>query len=110
MATLTGYLKDNEGVYIVKDPAANLDYSIDWSDWLPSGSTITASSWTLEDVAGDTTPLSGSGAQIISSNKTVITISGGTSGYIYKVYNQITTSGGLIEKRYFRIKVQSRSL
>lgn len=109
MATLTGYLRDNDGIYIVKDPSANLDYSIDWGDWLPAGSTISTSSWTLEDVAGDTTALSGSGAQIIG-NKTVLTINGGTSGYIYKVYNTITTSGGLTERRYFRIKVEARSL
>lgn len=110
MATLTGYLKDNEGLYIVKDPSANLDYSIDWSDWLPAGSTVSTSSWTLEDVTGDTTPLTGSGAQIIGNDKTVITINGGTTGYIYKIYNTITTSGGLTERRYFRIKVEARSL
>ena len=37
-------------------------------------------------------------------------IGGGSAGSIYKIYNSITTSGGSIERRYFRLRVKERSL
>ena len=33
-----------------QDPSAVLDYTIDWSQWLPSGDTITAATWTAESL------------------------------------------------------------
>lgn len=109
MATLTGFLKDNDGVYINKDEDAVLTYSLDWSDWLPSGSTITANSFTVETLAGDTDALT-KVSQSNTNTVTTVKLSGGTAGKIYKVYNTITITGSLIERRYFRIKVQARSL
>lgn len=109
MATLTGFEKDNEGAYIEKDPTAELTYTVDWSSWLPSGQTITTSSWTLETISGDASPLVNE-AQVNTTTTATISISGGTTGKIYKVYNSITTGSGLIERRYFRISVKLRSL
>ena len=109
MATLTGFLKDNEGVYINKDEDAVLTYSLDWTDWLPTGSTISANSFTVETITGDTDALT----KVSQSNTTTVTtvkLSGGTAGKIYKVYNTVTITGSLIERRYFRVKVQARSL
>lgn len=109
MATLTGFLKDNEGIFINKDEDAVLTYSLDWSDWLPANTVITANLFTVESIAGDTDAL----VKVSQSNSDTITtikVSGGTSGKIYKVYNTITITGSLIERRYFRIKVQARSL
>lgn len=109
MATLTGFLKDNEGLYIMKDEDAVLTYSLDWSDWLPSGSVITSNSFSVETITGDTDPLTKS-SQSNSDTVTTIKVSGGTSGKIYKVYNTITITGSLTERRYFRVKVTARSL
>jgi hypothetical protein len=109
MATLTGFLRDNEGIYITKDLDAILTYSLDWSDWLQNGETITSNLFTVESISGDAYPLT----KVSQSNtNTVCTvkISGGTAGKIYKVFDTITTSGGLTERRYFRIKVETRSL
>ena len=89
MATLTGFLKDNEGLYIMKDEDAVLTYSLDWSDWLPTGTVITSNSFTVETLAGDTDALVKS-SQSNTDTVTTIKISGGTSGKIYKVYNTIT--------------------
>lgn len=33
----------------LKDPQAVLDYTVDWESWLPSGDTITDSTWTADD-------------------------------------------------------------
>ena len=109
MATLTGFLRDNDGVYIVKDTEAILTYSIDWSDWLTNGETISSNSFTVETISGDADPL----IKVSQSNTTTVCtvkVSGGTSGKLYKIFNQITTSGSLTERRHFRIKVETRSL
>lgn len=109
MATITGFLADNEGTYIDKDPTADLVYTVDWSQWLPQGQTISTSAWTLETITGDTTPLVNEGTSN-TTTKASIEISGGTTGKIYKVYNSITTSAGYNDRRYFRIKVRTRTL
>jgi hypothetical protein len=109
MATITGFQQDVEGAYVLKDPNAELTYTVDWSDWLPGASTISTSSWSLETITGDTAPLVNEAAT--NANTTAsITISGGAVNKVYSVYNTITTSGGLVDRRYFRIKVRARSL
>jgi len=109
MATVTGFYKDNEGTLIDKDPEAQLDYLISWSDWLPSGDTISTSSWSIEAITGDGDPLT-SASDANTDSTTTINLSGGTSGNIYKVYNTITTNGGLTDRRYFRVKIKARSI
>lgn len=109
MATITGFLKDNEGIYIPKDTEAVLTYSLDWTDWLSNGETISSSLFTVETITGDGDALT-KDTQSSTDYVTTIKVSGGTAGNIYKIYNTITTSGGLTERRYFRIKVESRSL
>lgn len=109
MATITGFYKDNEGSVIDKDPEATLSYQIDWSDWLPSGDEISTSSWTVETIADDSDNLTTTGNTNTTTNSTV-TLSGGTSGNIYKVYNTIVTLNSLTERRYFRVKIKDRTL
>jgi hypothetical protein len=109
MATITGFYKDNEGTLIDKDPESALDYLISWSEWLPSGDTISTSSWSIEAITGDTDALVTT-SNTRSDTATTVKISGGTSGNIYKVYNTITTSGGITDRRYFRVKVKARSI
>jgi hypothetical protein len=109
MATLTGFLQDNEGTYIEKDVEAVLDYTIDWSPWLPSGDVIATSNFAVEEIAGDTDALD---IESQSNNNTlaIVKLSNGSLGKIYRVYNQITTVAGLTDRRYFRIKVKNRTV
>lgn len=109
MATVTGFLKDNEGIYIPKDTEAVLTYSLDWTDWLTNGETISSNLFTIETISGDQDPLTKS-TQSNTNYVTTVKLSGGTQGNIYRVYNTITTSGGLTERRYFRVRVETRSL
>lgn len=109
MATITGFLADNEGTYIDKDPTASLVYTLDWSQWLPSGQTISTSSWQLETITGDTSPLVNE-AHNHTTTTAQVEISGGTVGKQYKAYNTITTNSGYVERRYFRLKVKARSI
>lgn len=109
MSTITGFLKDNEGIYIPKDTEAVLTYSIDWTNWLTNSDTIVSSVYAVETITGDADPLLIT-AQSSTDTQTTVKLSGGSTGNIYKVYNTITTSGSQTERRYFRIRVETRSL
>ena len=82
----------------VKDPNAVLDYTFDWSDWLPTGDTI--SSYTVT-VATGLTKVSD------SSTTTAVTVwlSGGTVGAWYAVQCRIVTVGGRTDDRTAQIKI-----
>lgn len=107
MPSLTGFKQDNVGAYIEKDPYAVLDYTIDWTNWMPSGDTISGITVTAETISGDSSPLA-----VDSSSNTdyLVTayISAGTVGNIYNVEYKITTTNGLQDSRNFRIKVIER--
>lgn len=109
MATITGFYQDNTGYVIDKDPEARLDYQLNWAEWLPSGDTISTSTWTAETITGDTDNLNVAGSSN-TDNTATATINGGTEGNIYRLYNEITTTGGLTERRFFRVKVKARSI
>lgn len=105
----TGYLRDQQGIYILKDPEAQLVYVFDWSEWLPEGDTISTVNYTLQVRANDPTPLVRESQGVQSSTKTYVEISGGGAGKIYTVTAAVTTSDGEIDRRNFRIKVENRS-
>ena len=84
-----------------KDPDAELDYGFDWSDWLATGETITASAWTVPDGITEE-------SKAFSDTATEIWLSGGTAGTSYTLQNEITTSAGRIDERSFLIMVAER--
>lgn len=67
-----------------KDPGATLDYSVDWSEFLETGETITASTWTVP--SGLTTVTTSN-----TDTKATVWLSGGTLGQSYELVNRITT-------------------
>lgn len=107
--TRTGYQKDNTGVWIPKDNLAQLIYSMDWSEWLPTGDTITAVTYTVQARANDPAPVVKGSNGIQSGYITYVTLSGGQVGKIYTVTASITTSSGLVDRRNFRVKIEERS-
>lgn len=109
MATVSGFYRDNEGTLIDKDSEGTLSYALDWSQWLPSEDTIDTSSWTAETITGDTDNISITG-YTNDTTSTTVTLTGGTSGNLYKIYNTITTANGLTDRRYFRVLVKARSI
>lgn len=84
-----------------KDPDAKLDYAIDWSEWLASGETISASAWTIP------TGLTNE-SETFDDDSTKVWLSGGTDGETYTVANKITSSEGRIDERTFQIMVGHR--
>lgn len=85
---------------IIKDPAATLDYQMDWSEWLGED-TITASSWTVPPELVQVT-------HTHTDTAAVVWVSGGAAGSSYNLVNQITTAGGRIDERTLLLAVLER--
>ncbi|WP_406730879.1 hypothetical protein [Streptomyces sp. NBC_01794] len=87
----------------IKDPAARLDYTWDWSAWLDE-ITDTISSATVTVPAG----LTAVGAPDVTTTAVTQRISGGTVDEAYTVVCQITTAGGLIDERSIHLTISNR--
>jgi hypothetical protein len=105
----TGYLRDAQGIYILKDPLAQLIYTFDWSEWLPEGDSVTAVEYILQVRANDPEPLVRESQGVQSGIKTYVELSGGQVGKVYTVTAEVTTTNGSIDRRNFRVKVENRS-
>lgn len=106
--TQNGFKRDIAGSWITKDPAATLVYTLDWSEWLPTGATITASTVTVSTITGDAAPLTRVSNGISGGDKTYAELSGGTAGNLYTVTTTVTTSDGEIDRRRYRVRVELR--
>ena len=85
----------------IKDPAATLDFTWDWSKWLADGETITAHPITVP--AGLTL-----GAVTQAAGKVTAWLSGGVTGTAYRVTCRVTTSRGREDKRTITVAVRDR--
>ncbi len=108
---VTGYQRDQQGVYIEKDPGSELTYSMDWSDWLLANDEINSVSYSITSP----TPTDPNDMDILDSGVVVGTttyakIAKGVANKIYTINVTITTTGELTEERHFRIKVKHRSI
>lgn len=109
MSTITGYRQDTQGAWIAKDPEARLVYTMDWSEWLSTGQTVTAVSYSHNSRANDPDPLIINSQGIAAAGtKTYAEISGGSEGKTYAVTASITTDDGSLDRRSFKILVQKR--
>lgn len=84
-----------------KDPHADLDYTIDWSDWL-GADTISTSAWAV--ASGDVTLHDAA----IVGDLTQVWATGGTAGTIARVTNSIVTAAGREEERTLTFIIQER--
>jgi hypothetical protein len=107
MATLTGFKSDNTGTYIEKDTYSILDYTVDWTNWMPVGDTIASCTVVVQTISGDAAPLTTTSTVNTSYLVTAI-LSGGTAGKIYNVKYRIITNNNKRDARSIRIKVIER--
>ncbi|OIO56708.1 MAG: hypothetical protein COX57_04400 [Alphaproteobacteria bacterium CG_4_10_14_0_2_um_filter_63_37] len=93
-----------------KDPASLLDYSVDWSKWLADQGDILASSvFTIKGPAASPSALVSTQQHIdTATGRTLVWLSGGSSGEVYQVVNAITTAGGRRTERTFAVKIVDR--
>lgn len=85
----------------IQDPQAVLDWTIDWSDWLPAGDVIASHAVTVP--AGMTENSS-------ADTDTTVTawISGGTVDTSYEINYHITTTAGRQDDRTLTLRCQNR--
>ena len=79
-----------------KDPAETYPIAFDFSAVLPTGETISSSTWTATVVSGnDSSPSSILyGSPVITNGTVKQTVTGGNAGVTYQLKASITTSGG----------------
>jgi hypothetical protein len=89
----------------IKDPQADLDYTIDWSAWL-GADTIATSSWSVADGSG----LVAHDPSIdVSSQKATVWIRGGNSSTAaYAVTNHVKTVAGREDDRTIGFSVSQK--
>ncbi len=86
-----------------KDPSALLiPYGIDWTSAIPTGDTISLSTWSVTP-SGLTFPNSS-----INGAVTSVQVSGGTADVDYLVTNEITTNNGYRDQRTILIPCRER--
>lgn len=115
MANITGFEKNRDGIFIEKDPTANVAYTLDWSQYLPTNTIISSTTITIETITGDSSPLqhptdAATDVTIISDTKVRIRVEGGSDGNVYDIACQITTDGGDVDTRHFKVVVKERNL
>lgn len=86
-----------------KDPDAHLDYTIDWTAWLPDGDTI---------ATAQILPVEGLTISNVAHNDTAVTYwaSGGTVGHTYGITCRITTAHNpaRVEDRTDTMRIRQR--
>ena len=89
-----------------KDPAAAIDYTVDWSGgYLEPAETLASSGWQIAPVEAGGLVVD---SDVAGATATTATLSGGLAGHVYRVTNRVTTSAGRVDERSLMIRVQQR--
>ena len=90
---------------LLKDPAARLDYAVDWGADYLTDDVLIDSGWSVA-------PAEAGGVAVASDahDATIaqVTVSGGIAGRVYRLTNQVTTSCGRRDARSVTIRVEQR--
>lgn len=91
---------------LLKDPAAVLDYVVDWgADYLGDSDTLVDSSWTVDPDEQDGVAIVDSG---FDDHSSTVSAGGGTPGRIYRLFNRVTTQSGRVDERSVVLRVEKR--
>jgi hypothetical protein len=90
---------------LLKDPAAALDYAVDWGAEYLAGETLAQSSWqvTPQEVGGLALKASSTDGKTATA-----TVEGGVAGHVYQLTNHVTLSTGLADNRSIVLRVETR--
>jgi hypothetical protein len=93
----------------VKDPDADIDYTVDWGDgYLNESSpaeTITLSTW---HVAASGSPALTIDFETNTDTTATVWVSGGEVSKLYRIVNTITTTEGRTDERSIILRVENR--
>jgi hypothetical protein len=102
-----GFEETTSGLYITKDPAAQLIYTLDWTNWLEGGDVITSATWTVVARRNDPSAIVIESSNF-TSNLTYVELSGGQVSKTYVASVVIVTANLLTDSRKFKIDVKDR--
>jgi len=91
--------------FLLKDPAASLDYVVDWGAEYLDGDAIAASSWSVSPDEPGGASIAGSSFDLLVST---VQVAGGLPGKIYQITNHVTTASGREDSRSITLKVEKR--
>ena len=89
----------------LKDPAATIDYVVDWKTAYLAGQLITISEWRVDpqEPGGLTVVVAA-----ISDGRSVATMAGGHRGNVYRLTNRVTFGDGRSDERSLDVRVEDR--
>jgi hypothetical protein len=91
--------------YLLKDPDAALDYSIDWGAEYLGDDQLAQSDWSVApDEPGGVTIA----ASEFDASSSTVKAAGGVPGRIYRLVNQVALGSGRIDSRSIVLRVEKR--
>ena len=89
----------------LKDPAATLDYAVDWQAAYLAGQAITISEWhvTPDEPGGITVSVA-----VEAGGRSVVTLVGGRRGRAYRLTNRVIFNDGRSDERSLDVRVEDR--
>ena len=91
--------------FLLKDPDAVLDYSIDWGAEYLLGDILAESEWSVVPDEIDGVSIVGSDFDATTST---VKAGGGLPGRIYKLLNEVVLDTGRIDSRSIVLRVEKR--
>jgi len=91
--------------YLLKDPEAVLDYSVDWGAEYLAGDLLAESAWSVvpEEPGGLTVE-----AADFDATTTTVTAAGGIAGRLYRLVNAVVLQSGRADSRSVVLRVEGR--
>ena len=91
--------------FLLKDPAAVLDYTVDWGEDYLAGDALADSNWSVSPDEPGGAAIAGS---YFDSLIATVQVAGGLPGKIYRVTNQVTTASGREDSRSIILRMEKR--
>lgn len=91
--------------FLLKDPSAVLDYTVDWGAEYLSGDALADSSWSVSPDEPGGAAIAGSQFDLLLAT---VQVAGGIPGKVYRVINRVTTASGREDSRSIILRVEKR--
>lgn len=91
--------------FLLKDPDAVLDYSIDWGSQYLGGDALAQSVWEVSPVEPGGVTIAGSQFDFAIAT---VQAGGGIEGHVYHLANHVVLASGLSDSRSVTLRVEKR--
>ena len=91
--------------FLLKDPGAILDYSVDWGAEYLDGDVIVSSTFEVSPVEAGGVAVTGSS---FDDTLAIVTVGGGITGHQYRLVNHVVLQSGLEDERTIVLRVEQR--